>query len=128
MIPSGPGIAAQAAPASARTRTSAQSARACAEGRRGTCGILRPPRVVDSSRLLRERTRLVAEPELTYCVVNTSQRELLLRDLDAIARERAALPFDTEVLVLDNGSRDGSAQAAREHPAVDETIAVEERR
>ena len=27
--------------------------------------------------------------ELTYCVVNTSQRELLLRGLDAIARERA---------------------------------------
>jgi N-acetylglucosaminyl-diphospho-decaprenol L-rhamnosyltransferase len=67
--------------------------------------------------------------ELTYCVVNTSQRELLLRGLDALARERAAgLPFATEVLVLDNGSRDGSAQAAREHPAVDAVIALEERR
>ncbi len=66
--------------------------------------------------------------ELTYCVVNTSQRELLLRGLDAIARERAAVPFATEVLVLDNGSRDGSAQAAREHPAVDEVIALGERR
>jgi N-acetylglucosaminyl-diphospho-decaprenol L-rhamnosyltransferase len=66
--------------------------------------------------------------ELSYCVVNTSQRELLLRGLDAIARERAALPFATEVLVLDNGSRDGSAQAAREHPAVDEVIATGERR
>ena len=30
--------------------------------------------------------------------------------------------------MLDNGSRDGSAQAAREHPAVDETIALDERR
>ncbi|HEX5853087.1 MAG TPA: glycosyltransferase family 2 protein [Solirubrobacteraceae bacterium] len=66
--------------------------------------------------------------ELSYCVVNTSQRELLLRGLDAIARERASLEFATEVLVLDNGSRDGSAQAAREHPAVDEVIALEERR
>jgi N-acetylglucosaminyl-diphospho-decaprenol L-rhamnosyltransferase len=66
--------------------------------------------------------------ELTYCVVNTSQRELLLRGLDAIAAERASVPFTTEVLVLDNGSRDGSAQAAREHPAVDETIALDERR
>lgn len=66
--------------------------------------------------------------ELTYCVVNTSQRELLVRGLDAIAREREALPFATEVLVLDNGSRDGSAQAAREHPTVDDTIALEERR
>jgi GT2 family glycosyltransferase len=66
--------------------------------------------------------------ELTYCVVNTSQRELLLRGLDAIARERAALPFASEVLVLDNGSRDGSAEAARAHPAVDDTIALGERR
>jgi hypothetical protein len=66
--------------------------------------------------------------ELSYCVVNTSQRELLVRGLDAIARERAALPFATEVVVLDNGSRDGSAQAAREHPAVDEVISLERRR
>ncbi len=51
--------------------------------------------------------------ELSFCVVNTSRRELLVRGLDAIARERAALPFATEVLVLDNGSRDGSAEAAR---------------
>jgi N-acetylglucosaminyl-diphospho-decaprenol L-rhamnosyltransferase len=70
----------------------------------------------------------VPEIELSYCVVNTSQRELLLRGLDAIARERDGVPFATEVLVLDNGSRDGSAQAAREHPAVDETIALDERR
>jgi len=66
--------------------------------------------------------------ELTFAVVNTSQRELLLRGLDAIAREREALPFATETLVLDNGSRDGSAQAARKHPAVDEVIALPERR
>ncbi len=70
----------------------------------------------------------MAEIELTYCVVNTSQRALLLRGLDAIARERATLPFATEVLVLDNGSRDGSADAAREHPAVDDVIALGERR
>jgi GT2 family glycosyltransferase len=70
----------------------------------------------------------VADVELTYCVVNTSQRELLTRGLDAIGRERAAVPFTTEVLVLDNGSRDGSTQAAREHPAVDTVIALSERR
>jgi N-acetylglucosaminyl-diphospho-decaprenol L-rhamnosyltransferase len=68
------------------------------------------------------------EIELSYCVVNTSQRELLLCGLDAIAHERDAMPFATEVLVLDNGSRDGSAEAAREHPAVDELIALEQRR
>jgi N-acetylglucosaminyl-diphospho-decaprenol L-rhamnosyltransferase len=66
--------------------------------------------------------------ELTYCVVNTSQRELLLRGLDAIARERAGVSFATEVLVLDNGSRDGSVEAARAHPTVDEVIALPERR
>jgi GT2 family glycosyltransferase len=60
--------------------------------------------------------------------VNTSQRELLLCGLDAIARERRELPFASEVLVLDNGSRDGSAAAARAHPAVDEVIALEQRR
>ncbi len=69
-----------------------------------------------------------AQIELSYCVVNTSQRELLVRGLDAIARERAGLPFASEVLVLDNGSRDGSAQAARTHATVDETIALERRR
>jgi GT2 family glycosyltransferase len=68
------------------------------------------------------------EIELTYCVVNTSQRELLVRGLDAIASERKSLPFASEVLVLDNGSRDGSAEAAREHPTVDETIALPHRR
>ncbi|MDQ6810800.1 MAG: glycosyltransferase [Actinomycetota bacterium] len=66
--------------------------------------------------------------ELSYCVVNTSKRELLLRGLDAIGREREHLAFATEVLVLDNGSRDGSAQAAQAHPAVDETIALARRR
>lgn len=67
-------------------------------------------------------------PEVSYCIVNTSQRDLLLCGLEAVAREREAVAFATEVLVLDNGSRDGSAQAAREHPAVDEVIALPERR
>ncbi len=70
----------------------------------------------------------MADVELSYCVVNTSQRELLLRGLDAIARERESLPFATEVLVLDNGSRDGSARAAQQHATVDQTIALDERR
>jgi GT2 family glycosyltransferase len=66
--------------------------------------------------------------EVSYCVVNTEGRELLLRGLDAIAAERGALPFETEVLVLDNASRDGSAAAARAHPAVDEVLALDRRR
>jgi N-acetylglucosaminyl-diphospho-decaprenol L-rhamnosyltransferase len=68
-----------------------------------------------------------AAVEITYCVVNTSQRDLLVRGLDAIASERAGLPFASEVLVLDNGSRDGSAEAARNHPTVDRTIALQQR-
>jgi GT2 family glycosyltransferase len=67
-------------------------------------------------------------PELTFCIVNTGQRELLLRGLDAVARERRAVPFATEVLVLDNASEDGSAEAARAHPAVDEVVALDRRR
>jgi hypothetical protein len=66
--------------------------------------------------------------EISYCVVNTEQRELLVRCLDAVAQERATLPFDTEVLVLDNASADGSAAAAEAHPAVDEVVALGERR
>jgi N-acetylglucosaminyl-diphospho-decaprenol L-rhamnosyltransferase len=66
--------------------------------------------------------------EVSFCVVNTEQRELLARCLDAIAAERAALPFETEVLVLDNASTDGSAGAARHHPAVTEVIALHQRR
>jgi N-acetylglucosaminyl-diphospho-decaprenol L-rhamnosyltransferase len=66
--------------------------------------------------------------EVSYCIVNTEQRELLLRGLDAVARERAAVPFETETIVLDNASRDGSADAARAHPTVTEVLALPERR
>jgi len=66
--------------------------------------------------------------EISYCVVNTEQRELLLRGLDALALEQAAVPFATEVVVLDNASRDGSAEAARAHPAVTEVIRSDRRR
>jgi N-acetylglucosaminyl-diphospho-decaprenol L-rhamnosyltransferase len=66
--------------------------------------------------------------EVSYCIVNTEQRELLERGLDAVARERAAVAFETEVLVLDNASQDGSAEAARAHPAVTEVLALPERR
>jgi GT2 family glycosyltransferase len=66
--------------------------------------------------------------EVSFCVVNTGKRELLVRCLDAIGAERASLPLSTEAIVLDNASRDGSAQAAREHPAVDRVIALSSRR
>jgi len=66
--------------------------------------------------------------ELSYCVVNTEQRQLLGYCLDAIGRERATVDFETETLVLDNASRDGSAEAARDHPATTDVIALAQRR
>jgi N-acetylglucosaminyl-diphospho-decaprenol L-rhamnosyltransferase len=66
--------------------------------------------------------------ELTFCVVNTEQRALLRYCLDAIARELATVDFETEVLVLDNASQDGSAEAAARHPVTHEVIALTERR
>jgi GT2 family glycosyltransferase len=68
------------------------------------------------------------EVELSYCVVNTEQRQLLSYCLDAIARERATVDFETETLVLDNASWDGSAAAARSHPVTDDVIALDVRR
>ncbi|MEA2222486.1 MAG: hypothetical protein QOH83_862, partial [Solirubrobacteraceae bacterium] len=65
--------------------------------------------------------------ELSYCVVNTEGRELLLRCLDAIALEQAQLDVPSEVLVLDNASGDGSASAARRHPVPTEVLALERR-
>jgi len=51
-------------------------------------------------------------PALSYCVVNTDGRELLLGCLDAIERAHPA-GLEREVLVLDNASEDGSAAAVR---------------
>ncbi len=68
-----------------------------------------------------------SEIEVSFCIVNTEQRELLIRGLDAIAREVATLPFATEVLVLDNASLDGSAQAARSPPIVDGVVELDQR-
>ena len=50
--------------------------------------------------------------ELSYCVVNTNGRELLLACLEAIARTHPA-GIEHEILVLDNASDDGSAEAVR---------------
>src|SRR4051794_11419923 len=66
--------------------------------------------------------------EVSYCVVNTNGRALLERCLDAIAAEREAVGFATEVLVLDNASTDGSAEMARAHRAGAEVVALDERR
>src|SRR3954452_14673028 len=54
--------------------------------------------------------------ELSYCVVNTNGRELLLDCLRSIRRTHPA-GTEHEILVLDNASEDGSAEAVeREFP------------
>jgi N-acetylglucosaminyl-diphospho-decaprenol L-rhamnosyltransferase len=51
-------------------------------------------------------------PTLSYCVVNTNGRDYLLACLEAI--ERTHPPgIEREILVLDNASDDGSAEAVR---------------
>jgi N-acetylglucosaminyl-diphospho-decaprenol L-rhamnosyltransferase len=56
--------------------------------------------------------------ELSYCVVNTNGRDLLLSCLKAIRRTHPAA-VEHEVLVLDNASDDGSAEAvSRRFPEV----------
>jgi N-acetylglucosaminyl-diphospho-decaprenol L-rhamnosyltransferase len=50
--------------------------------------------------------------EVSYCVVNTNGRELLLTCLEAIRRTHPA-GIDHEILVLDNASDDGSVDAVR---------------
>jgi len=51
-------------------------------------------------------------PTLSYCVVNTNGREFLLACLSAIQRTHPA-GVEHEILVLDNASHDGSAEAVR---------------
>ena len=51
-------------------------------------------------------------PTLSYCVVNTNGRDYLLDCLAAIERTHPA-GVEREVLVLDNASEDGSAEAVR---------------
>jgi N-acetylglucosaminyl-diphospho-decaprenol L-rhamnosyltransferase len=64
--------------------------------------------------------------DLSYCVVNTNGRHHLERCLTAIERTRPA-NLETETLVLDNASDDGSADYVRDrHPAV-HLIALERR-
>ncbi len=65
-------------------------------------------------------------PTLSYCVVNTNGRELLLACLAAIERTHPA-GVEREVLVLDNASDDGSAAAVRALGGEIRLIALERR-
>jgi N-acetylglucosaminyl-diphospho-decaprenol L-rhamnosyltransferase len=69
-------------------------------------------------------TRLA--PTLSYCVVNTNGREFLLACLAAIERTHPA-GVEREILVLDNASEDGSAEAVRALGGEIRLIALERR-
>jgi GT2 family glycosyltransferase len=65
-------------------------------------------------------------PTLSYCVVNTNGREFLLACLDAIERTHPD-GLEREILVLDNASVDGSAEAVRAAGGDVRLIALEQR-
>jgi N-acetylglucosaminyl-diphospho-decaprenol L-rhamnosyltransferase len=65
-------------------------------------------------------------PALSYCVVNTNGREHLLACLDAIERTHPRA-VEHEILVLDNASDDGSAEAVRARGDGTRLIALERR-
>ncbi|HEY6550312.1 MAG TPA: glycosyltransferase [Solirubrobacterales bacterium] len=65
-------------------------------------------------------------PTLSYCVVNTNGREYLLACLDAIERTHPA-EVECEILVLDNASTDGSAEAVLARGDASRLIALEQR-
>jgi N-acetylglucosaminyl-diphospho-decaprenol L-rhamnosyltransferase len=65
-------------------------------------------------------------PTLSYCVVNTNGREYLLACLAAIERTHPE-GVGREILVLDNASEDGSAEAVRELDGEIQLIALERR-
>jgi hypothetical protein len=65
-------------------------------------------------------------PTLSYCVVNTNGRELLLACLAAIEHTHPA-GVEREILVLDNASEDGSAEAVRALGGDIRLIALERR-
>jgi GT2 family glycosyltransferase len=64
--------------------------------------------------------------ELSYCVVNTNGRDLLLRCLEAIRSTHPA-SVEHEVLVLDNASDDGSVEAVESRFREARVIARERR-
>jgi N-acetylglucosaminyl-diphospho-decaprenol L-rhamnosyltransferase len=66
--------------------------------------------------------------EISFCIVNTDGREMLLRSISSVEAERGVLGLQTELLVLDNGSDDGSADAVRSLGGDLQLIALDERR
>ncbi len=68
----------------------------------------------------------IVAPTVSYCVVNTNGREYLLACLEAIERTHPE-GTEREILVLDNASEDGSAQAVRDLGGDIRLLALEHR-
>jgi GT2 family glycosyltransferase len=68
----------------------------------------------------------VVAPTLSYCVVNTNGRNYLLACLEAIERTHPQ-GVERQILVLDNASSDGSAEAVRAHGGDIHLIELEQR-
>ena len=69
---------------------------------------------------------IIADVVISYCVVNTNGRELLMRCLDAIERTHPP-ELEHEVIVIDNASDDGSADAVRTRDGNVRLIALDRR-
>jgi N-acetylglucosaminyl-diphospho-decaprenol L-rhamnosyltransferase len=55
----------------------------------------------------------LTSPDLTISIVNTNNRDVLLECLASLEADRPRWKADVEVVVLDNASEDGSAEAVR---------------
>lgn len=62
-------------------------------------------------------------PEVSILIVSYNTRELTLAAIDSVVRE-TQIPY--EIIVVDNASSDGSADAIRSHPAEPQLIALDD--
>jgi hypothetical protein len=85
----------------AREKLDLEAARSERRAERVVVGRRVGRRVDDVNPHRPDNTRVAVE--ISYCVCNTDGRQMLLRSISAVLGERERLPFETEVLVLDNG-------------------------
>jgi len=63
------------------------------------------------------------QPDVSILIVSYNTRELTLAAIDSVVRETSA---NCEIIVVDNASNDGSAEAIAEHPAGVKLVALNE--
>ncbi|MEA2331515.1 MAG: hypothetical protein QOH58_1653 [Thermoleophilaceae bacterium] len=72
-----------------------------------------------------ERPRLATGTAVSTIIVNHERRELLRMCLQSLERALKAVEEDTELIVVDNGSGDGSVELVREHFPSVKVVALE---